>query len=367
MARKTRVLNGQAITDKVILDFLNAQSEKTRKTYTSNFRKVLEFSKNESGQSMLDNVTQWGRRIMSFQQYLVSQGYSLCTVENTTGMLRGFFAFYKKDLDLSRADKRKLGRKARNSEDYSFSQEDLKKMSVIANLEEKYVLLSGVSFGLRAEDFSILTYGKYRLALESAKKEGLTAPIPLGKIDTSKEHVLAYPLISSDALPIIQTMLDAHKDALDTDLVFTSRSTQLTAILQNLVSKCGIETHGQSVRFHCLRKYLFDRLVSVSSTTKASQIIGHKISGEISPYIGEGSLREVYERAQPNICISNGNGQVVKARVSALEEENEKLKAELAELRAERAQDEQNFSKVFARLNALEENERKKPVKVQFD
>jgi hypothetical protein len=330
MAQKTRSKNGQPITDKAILEFLNAQSEKTRKTYSSGFKKVLEFSKGETGAQMLEDVSVWSRKILAFQQNLISQGYSLTTVETMTGMLRGFFAYYRKNLDLSRADKRKLGRKARNSEDYSFSQEDIKKMANIASLDEKYVLLCGVSFGLRAEDFSSLSFGKYRLALETAQKEGLSVPLPLGKVNTEKEEVTAYPFISSDALPIITAILDAHKDAKDEDPVYQSKSENLTATLQSLVFKSGIETHGQRVRFHCLRKYLFDRIVSVSSDTKASQIIGHKISGEIAPYIGQGSLKEVYERASPSIVISNGNG-AVKAKVEALSTTTEQLIKMLAE------------------------------------
>jgi len=365
MSRKARNKNGEEIDDEVINEFLNAQNPKTRRTYTSIFRRVLEFSHGESGSDMLENVDQWSRRIMAFQQQLISEGYSLCTVENTTGALRGFFSYYRKPLDLSRADKRKLGRKARNSEDYSFSQEDVKKMSLVGDINEKYVLLCGVSFGLRAEDFSEITFGKYRLALESAKKESLSAPIPLGKVNTAKEEVTAYPFISSDALPIITAILDAHKTANDGERVFRSKSAQLTSTLQNLSVKAGIDTHGQSVRFHCCRKYLFDRLVSVSSTAKASQIIGHKVSGEISAYIGEGSLRSVYEKAQPSIVTTNGNVEV-KSRVSQLEEENAQLKAKIAELETEKSQNEANFSKVFARLEALEAVEQKKPVKVEI-
>ena len=331
MSKRIVKENGQTIIDKTIREFLDAQGTNTKKTYESNFKRVIEFSKGESGADMLKNLETWSRRIMTFAQWMKTQGYSDSTVENTTGMLRGFFAFYRKPLDLSRADKRKLGNKGeREHEDYSFSQSDVKKMSDIGDLKEKYVVLCGVSFGLRSEDFAKITYGKYRLALESAQKEEISAPIPLGKIDTSKEHVLAYPLISSDALPIITAMLESHKDAKDSDLVFTERKTQLTEILQNLFKKSGLDAHGQHVRFHSLRKYLFDRIVSVSSTTKANQIIGHKISGEIAPYIGQGSLREVYERAQPSIVVSNGNG-AVKAKVEALSTTTEQLIKMLAE------------------------------------
>jgi hypothetical protein len=330
MSRKIRAENGQRIEDPVIREFLDSKKESTRKTYESNFRKVLEFTKGESGQSMLDNASLWSKKIVAFQQWLKGQG--LTSVEPMTGMLRGFFGFHDKQLNLSTATRRQLGDKGeREHEDYIFSQSDVKKMSDIANLEEKYVLLCGPSFGLRSEDFVKITYGKYRLALENAEKEEIGVPIPLGKMRTEKENVDAYPFISSDALPIIQTLLETHKDAKDEDRVFTARKTQLTEIVQKLFKKAGLEAHGQHVRFHKLGKgYLFDRLLAVASDSKARQIVGDKVKGEITPYIGEDSLRTVYERAMPSIVVSNGNGEV-KKKVAALDNTVENLIRMLAE------------------------------------
>jgi len=328
---KARRTEHTAIEDAVIREFLDSQSENTKVTYESSFKRVLDFSNKTTGKEMIENVDEWSRKIMAFKQWLKAQGYSDASIETTTGMLRGFFAYYKKPLDLSKADKRKLGSKGeREHEDYSFSQSDIKKMYEIGSLEEKYVLVCGVSFGLRSEDFTKLTYGKYRIALENAKKESLSTPIPLQKLMTSKQGVYAYPFISSDALPIIQTMLDSHRDAKDSDLVYTSRKTELSEVLQRVFKKSGLDSHGQHVRFHSLRKYLFDRIVSVSSTTKGSQIIGHKISGEIAPYIGVGSLREVYEKAQSSILVSNGNGET-KRKVEALSTTTEQLVKMLSE------------------------------------
>lgn len=391
---KERRKEHTAISDRVIREFLDSQSANTKVTYESSFKRVLDFDKT-TGKEMLENVNEWSRKIMTFKQWLKTQRYSDASIETTTGMLRGFFAYYRCPLDLSKADKRKLGSKGeREHEDYSFSQSDIKKMFEIGDLEEKYVLVCGVSFGLRSEDFAKLTFGKYRLALETNEKENeerkkqglepLHTPIKLGTVNTSKEHVLAYPFISSDALPIISVLLESHKDARDSDLVYTSRKTELSEVLQRVFKKSGLDSHGQHVRFHSLRKYLFDRLVSVSSTTKASQIIGHKISGEVSPYIGTNSLREVYEKAQSSILVSNGNGET-KKKVEKLDNaveslvtklfEKEKIIEEqnkqIEELKAKQAQQEQEhkstMSKMDARLTALETIERQKPEKVKFE
>jgi hypothetical protein len=313
MSRKERKFRGfEEIQDETVKAFLDAQSEKTRKTYTSNMKKVLAYAK-QSGKEILDDSEAWSRKIFAFQQSLIREGYALTSVQGVCGMLRGFFSFYKKPLDLSKTDKIKLGKKARNSEDYLFSTQDVKKLAENGSLKERYVLLAGVSFGLRAEDFaSQLTYGKYRLALEKAQTEEISAPIPLGQVNTGKEKVLAFPMISSDALPIIQAILDAHKDAKDSELVFPEKASQTTAILQNLAFKSGLDAHGQRIRFHSLRKYLFDRLSSVASADQAKMIIGKKVDESSSPYLSTEKLREIYERAQPSIVISNGNGQVKK-------------------------------------------------------
>lgn len=331
MSRKTRKFNGFGeIQDEIVKAFLDAQSEKTKKTYTSNMKKVLAFAK-QSGAEILADSEAWSRKIFAFQQSLIKEGYSLSSVQGVCGMLRGFFSFYKKPLDLSKTDKIKLGKKARNSEDYLFSQQDVKKLAENGSLKERYVLLCGVSFGLRSEDFaSQLTYGKYRLALEKAQKEEISAPISLGQVNTGKEKILAHPFLSSDALPIIAAILDAHKDAKDSELVFPERDSQLTSILQNLAFKSGLDAHGQRIRFHCLRKYLFDRLSSVASAEQAKMIVGKKVNESDSPYLSVEKLREIYERAQPSIVVSNGNGETRK-KVEALSTTTEQLIKMLAE------------------------------------
>jgi len=358
--KKDDIHNYQAINDKVILEFLDAQSENTRKTYSSFFKRVLEFAEGETGQSMLDNAAKWSRKILALQQWLIKKGYSLCTVESTTGMLRGFYAYYKKPLDLSGADKKKLGRVARNSEDYLFVQSDLKKMYDVASLEERYVLLLGSNFGLRVSDAIQLTYGKFKTALETAQKENLTPPIPFGTINTGKENVLAHPFLTQDFITIIQSILDTHKDAKDEDRIYTNNGSQMTSTLQNLAFKAGIDPHGQRVRFHSLRKYLYDRLVSVGSDSKAAMIIGHKVKGEIAPYIGEGSLRELYEKATPSIMLSNGNGAETKKKVIDLEQKVKDLETENKNLResqtSDKATQETKIQQLFTMMEELKKS-----------
>lgn len=316
MSRKRYVDTNISLSnaDPVIKAFLDVQSVNTRKTYDCFMRKILEFTKSETGSKMLKESKQWTQRIFAFQQWLLGQGYSPKYVTSCCGCLRGFFTHNRKTLDLNKSERAKLKKTSRNSEDYLLDKVDIQKMANVGNLKEKYVLLAGASFGLRAEDFTAeFTYGKLRLAIQKGEENHIEPPIPIGKTKTQKESVLAFPFISTDALPIIKAILDGHTDAKDTDRIWTERPTQLTVVLQNLAKKSGIEPHEQRIRFHCLRKYLCDRLSPVASESKWKQIVGKKISeGE---YVSDLELREVYAKALPSICI-NVNGNEIKAKIT---------------------------------------------------
>jgi hypothetical protein len=370
--RKKRVISQyQEITDPKILEFLSAQDEKTRKTYTCNFRKVLEFTKGESGSKMLEECEEWSRKILVFRQWLLAQEYAEGYVQACAGMLRGFFTFNRKTLELSRQDTRKLNKKSRKGEDFVITQSILKQLVECGDLKAKYVCLGGASFGIRPEDYAEkLTYGFFRCALEQAEKDHLEAPIPCGTILTTKERIPATLFISSDFLPIVKAILDGNKEAKDSEPVWKERSTQLTSVLQNLAKKAGIETHGKALTFTCLRDFLFTQLSSIGSEENAKLIVGKKVSGADSPYL-KTDLREVYQRAEARICIGNGNGET-KRKVSALEQENLDLKARIAELEKEKVElqtNQNSMSKSIGELNDFRDMVEKKlniKQKVQF-
>jgi len=333
------------LSDHVFMDFLDAQKPKTKRTYTYHIHKLIQFTNGQSGEQILADRKVWSRKILNYLQWLKNQGYSDAYATTSCAMVRGLFQHYRKPLDLSKQDRVRLKERVRSTEDFLFSKDDLAKMNVVADLKERYVLLC--NFGLRAEDFSEIHYSAYRtLDLNSE------VPIALDPIQTMKEKgVKAFPFINSDSLPIIKAVLEANKDAKDSDRVWRERPQQLTVVLQNLVKKAGIDTHGKRVRFHCLRKYLCDALSSKMSESKWKQIIGKKIAE--SAYISTENLRECYLEAMSNIIIS-GNGTETKRKVSALEEALKEKDAlikqqqeEIEKLKSARTEDKAEFKRMF--------------------
>jgi hypothetical protein len=320
MSRKPNVRSNITLEDidPVLKRFLDSQTEKTKKTYGYMMKKLLEFTGSQTGSQMLKDRKIWHKKITEFLQWMKAQGYSDAYATTACAMVRGFFSHERKPLELIRQEKLRLSERTRADEDYLFSREDVSKMKENGSQKEKYVLLVGASFGLRAEDFANITYGQYRMALG----QSVESPIYLGKISTLKEKgVYANPFISSDALPIIQAYLDANKDKEDSEKVWNERPEQLTTVLQTLFKKTGLDSHGQLVRFHNLRKYLIDRISAVASESQWKQIVGKKIKE--GAYVSTDQLQGVYLKALPEIVCSNGNAQVkaLDAKLNITEEE----------------------------------------------
>ena len=243
-------------------------------------------------------------------------------------------------------------------------------------------MLVGKSVGLRASDFVSLTYGTFR----SVKLDN-EAPLSLGEINTKKESVKAFPFLDSDAIPIIKAWLDSHKEAKDKDRILIDTEDNLSVVLQTLAKKAGMEIddhgtiHGKRVRFHCLRKFLIDRLSAYAGESQWKQIVGKAI-GE-SAYVSQDQLRGVFQRAMKDILI-NGNGLKAKKlielenalidsqrRITSLETTNETLREKMQRLEQRLTENNLSIDKKLAsldnRLTVIEETERKKPEKVKVD
>jgi integrase len=284
-------------SDKTTEEWLNSQKKATRVTYQSLWGYFLEFT-GLTGDQILDNkkadkTYTWEKKVMEFKDWLIKKGLSEKSAKTATATVRGFFSYYRLPLQFRRSESGKLSEAEPKYEDYRFAREDLKKMCDVADLNERYVITAGKSFGLRAGDFLKLTRGDIEPYINREP------PICIGPIDTQKESVRAYPFVDSDAQPVIKLMLEQMDREGRTDpnqrILKYTNEIQLSRILQRVADKAGMKHGSKRVRFHCLRKFLIDRLSSHMSESKWKQIIGKKISE--SAYVSPDSLREDYQRA----------------------------------------------------------------------
>jgi integrase len=284
--------------DKASETWLSSQKKTTYWAYKMHIKRFVEFT-GLSGDEILadrkkDKEFRWEAKLLEFKTWLMEeQGLNSNSAASTSQAIRGFFAFHRVPLVFQRRETRKLNEQVRKTEDYRFSLEDLRKMDEVTDLQERYVLRAGKSFGFRAGDFLRLTRGD----LEPYVKGD--PPVSIGSYKTQKEGVVAYPFIDSDAAPVIRLMLEKMERegrTKQTDRILEfKKELQLSRILRRLVERAGINVGTKRVRFHCLRKFLCDHLSSHMSESKWKQVVGKKISE--AAYISPDELRKDYERA----------------------------------------------------------------------
>lgn len=288
-------------TDKASIEWLNSLDADTRKVYKSHWVRFLKFTGLTGDQILADRKAdieteahKWEGKVLEFKRWMMeTQHLGSNTARSAANAVRGFFSFHYKPIVLRPQQSKKLAESHRKTEDYKFSKEDLKKMADVGNLKEQYIVVAGKSFGLRASDFCNLSRGDLSPYIERE------VPISIGSINTIKENVPAYPFIDSDAQPVIKLMLEQMTREGRTNpnekMLKYRWEKELSEVLKRLAVRAGIETGNKRVRFHCLRKFLIDRLSSFMSESKWKQIVGKTI-GE-GAYVSADSLREDYIRA----------------------------------------------------------------------
>ncbi|HUW48117.1 MAG TPA: hypothetical protein VMW36_05170 [Patescibacteria group bacterium] len=125
------------------------------------------------------NSGYWESKIVEFKSWLVHQKKICDNSATSTAMgVRGFFAFHRIPLQFRTSKKKRLSEKSRLTEDYYFSLADIKKLSEVADLEERYIVVAGKSFGLRASDFLKLTCGNLEPHINEEPPISMVASIP---------------------------------------------------------------------------------------------------------------------------------------------------------------------------------------------
>jgi len=298
--------------DKATKEWLDSLGTSTKPYYSSHWWRFLEHLKMSGDQILasrrVDSESQWEKHVLGYRQWLKTQKnkkgeiLSDLFVRQSTVAIRSFFSFHRVELRFTHGERKRLKEAKPITEDYRFTREDLRKMVDVGDLVDKYVVTAGKSFGLRAGDFLRLTRGHFDSVDLTSEP-----PTSMGRIYTAKEKVPAYPFIDVDAKTVIKLMLEnmdreGRKDPSEPMLRYKDENT-LTQILQRLANKAGVKYGNKVVRFHCLRKFLIDRLKNVMPSESAwKQVVGKKISE--SAYVTEEGLREGYRKAMEETCFT---------------------------------------------------------------
>lgn len=296
--------------DKATHEWLDSLKKSSRATYQTGWKYFLEYTKMTGDQILADRkkdeAYNWEKRVLDFKRWMIDvKDKAETTATTTAATTRSFFAYHRVGLEFRPTEKRRLKEARAKYEDYRFSREDLAKMASVANLTEKYVLVAGKSFGLRAGDFLALTRGDLEAYIDREP------PISIGEYTTQKESVKAYPFIDSDAKPVIKMMLEKMnregRIGPNERILEYTNTIQLSRIIRRLTKRAGINIGNKRVRFHCLRKFLCDRLSDVMSESKWKQVVGKAVDEKA--YVSPDLLRKDYERAMAETCFTKPKGE----------------------------------------------------------
>ncbi len=296
--------------DKATHEWLNSMKKSSRATYQSAWKYFLEYTGMTGDQILADRKADkkyaWEKRVLDFKRWMIEEKKQAeKTATTAAATARSFFAYHRVSLEFRPTEKRRLKEAKTKYEDYRFSREDLAKMCDVGDPTERYVLTVGKSFGLRAGDFLALARGDLEAYIDREP------PISIGEYATEKESVKAYPFIDSDAKPVIKLMLgqmdrEGRKSPDERMLTYTD-TIQLSRIVRRLTEKAGIKVGNKRVRFHCLRKFLCDRLSDVMSESKWKQVVGKAVDEKA--YVSSDLLREDYKRAMSETTFTKIVGE----------------------------------------------------------
>ena len=306
--------------------------ETTRRGNAGRFKKYCKWTKNTPEQLIsqyeqaktLNNLDDWQRdtanQIIQFYQWLRKQpnpkngkpyASNYC---NTVGS--AVLAFYHQNCKTVEGVMDSFAPTQLPTNEYRFSQDDLRKMFHYGDTEEKALISLAVCYGQGSKDFLKIEAQKLRDVITDAKQKGLDFAKWVGK-QREKTGIQPISFLTPEAIESINeylNLLEKKKGKLPKYIWCNSKPNKpisnegLNKKLRRLVSKANIKTGNKRVRFHCLRKFTFSRLRRVDRDI-AKIICAKSVSRSDMTYEEiEEQAERVFKSAYPNLAL-NGNWQ----------------------------------------------------------
>ena len=227
------------------------------------------------------------------------------------------------------------------TDEYRFTQDDLRKMFYYGDTEEKALLSLAVSYGQGSKEFLALECQTLKTVIEEARDKNLDFPMWMGKA-RGKTSIQPRSFLTPEAIESTNEYLNLLEKKFGKlpkylwcntkpDKHITNQG--LNKKLKRLVKKANIKTYDRRVKFHCIRKFAFSRLRRIDRDM-AKIICAKKVSASDMTYeeINE-QCEKVYRIAYKDISLnSDPTGTKRKQqneKIQELEKKNEELKKNL--------------------------------------
>jgi hypothetical protein len=277
--------------------------------------------------------------------------------------------------------------------EFVFNQEILRKLYYYGNAFEKAWLSCAVSLGYSSIDFLSLETEKIVNLVREAKETNKDFIGFIGK-SRAKTSVQPRSFLTPEAIENLSEYLKIlekkNNGVLPKLLWDKATNDSLNDWLKALVRKSNIDTYGRNVRFHAIRKFVYDTLSKMDETiacvitakkTDASKITyrtsldsecerifkeSYKLFALNGDVQGKTKAEQAEKIKQLEFAVIDG-----QRKITTLEVTNETLRDRMIRLEQRLTENNLSIDKKLTvldnRLAVIEETERKKPVKVTID
>ena len=227
------------------------------------------------------------------------------------------------------------------TDEYRFTQDDLRKMFYYGDTQEKAMLSLAVCYGQGSKEFLALECQTFKQLIEEAKDKNKDFIMWIGEA-RAKTSIQPRSFLTPEAIESVNEYLKLLEKKLgklpkylwcnsNPDKHITNQG--LNKKLKRLVAKANIKTYKRRIKFHCIRKFTFSRLRRIDRDM-AKIICAKKVSASDMTYeeINEQS-EKVFRLAYKNISLnSDPTGTARKKqteRMRDLEKRNEELQKQI--------------------------------------
>jgi hypothetical protein len=279
--------------------------------------------------------------IIRFYQEQKAKGYKINMARNS---VTGVMAFYSKNCEQIKGITKELDPVQIPDNEFAFDQETLRKLYYYGNLFEKTWLSCAVSLGYASVDFLALETEKIANLAREAKDKHLDFIMFMGKsrVKTSTQpRSFLTPECIENLSEYLKVLEKQNNGKLPQLLWNGATNDNLNDWLKSLVKKSNIDTYGREVRFHSIRKFVYDTL-SMMSETIACVITAKKTDASkitYKPKLDAECLR-IFKESYKFIALNgdaSGKGHLeelekiktLENTLTSLEKENASLKTRL--------------------------------------
>jgi integrase len=223
---------------------------------------------------------------------------------------------------------------------YDIASSDLTKLFEVSDLIEKAVLATATSLGYDISSFLALKRQKIKALVDKAVSEN--EQWAYWADNRSKTSAKRLNVLNPLAVKYLKMYLDSGMKG-GSENLFPYEETGINAMLKRLFAKAAINTAGQWVRFHSIRKWLMTRLAMAGvDDFSIKLILGKEIPATDSTHLQsleQIALQKYKEKYEQYLAFANGTANGIKkiredydakietleGNIRRLEEENKKL------------------------------------------